>query len=174
MIVTVTGTPGTGKTAVSERLADLLDYQYVAVNEVAADLPGTETDPERHTLAVDTTALVERLQEKVPDDAVLDGHLSHHFPADVTVVLRCSPVELEQRLQAKGWGVDKVAENVEAEVLDLVLQQAVTLRDDVYEVDTTGKTPQEVAEEVKKIVQHPGDTDHAPGNVQWDMEQFYG
>lgn len=175
MIIAVTGTPGTGKTSVATLLADMLGYEYVAVNDVVnAASVETRPDPDRDTLAVDPDNVVAELQRVVADDAVLDGHLSHHFPADITVVLRCHPDELGTRLQNKGWEQDKIAENVEAEVLDVVLRQAVDQRDRVHELDTTGKTPEQVAEAVKKIVTHPETDASEPGTVSWDMEQYYG
>lgn len=174
MIVAITGTPGTGKTRVATALADLLSYEYVDVNAVAVE-EGVETaqDPARDALAVEPDSLVGALADGMSEDAVLDGHLSHHYPADVTVVLRCRPDELRKRLQEKGWNTEKIRENVEAEVLDILLQQAVSMRDTVHEIDTTGKTPESVAESVKKIIDGDDDT-HQPGRVQWDMETYLG
>lgn len=173
MIIAVTGTPGTGKTSVSSKLAELLGYRYVDVNEFAerADVE-TEVDEERGTVAVDVDSLVDALEREVGDDAVLDGHLSHHFPADLTVVLRCEPSELEGRLGEKGWDEDKIDENVEAEVLDLILQEAVEEREKVMEIETTGKDAEEVAEEVRSAVE-TGEIDErlAPGNVEWETPE---
>lgn len=177
MILAITGTPGTGKTAVSRAAADLLGYDYVAVNDIAAgaDVESVH-DPGRDATAVDTDTLVAALQERIEADAVLDGHLAHHYPADITVVLRCAPAELGQRLRAKGWSGEKVEENVEAEVLDVLLQQAVALRDPVYEIDTTGAAPEQVVKAVKKLAAHDPDAEerYAPGHVDWDLDAYYG
>ncbi len=172
MIIAVTGTPGTGKTAVSQELADRLDYAYVDVNQVAERAAvETDRDPERDATAVDVDSLVTALEDEVGDDTVLDGHLSHHFPADLTVVLRCSPDELEHRLAEKQWGAEKIDENVAAEQLDVLLQEAVTRRDRVAEIDTTGTPAAAVAETLADVVaagQVPEELQ--PGHVSWQVD----
>ncbi|MFB6166721.1 MAG: adenylate kinase family protein [Candidatus Nanohaloarchaea archaeon] len=175
MIVAVTGTPGTGKTSVAEELAELLSCEYVDVNSCSerSDVE-VERDEERGAEAVDVDSLVDALEDEVEDDAVLDGHLSHHFPADLTVVLRCEPGELRARLEEKGWSEEKIEENVEAEVLDLILQEAVSERERVAEIDTTGKEPREVAKRVKRLVDMGEVPDeNLPGQVDWTGE-YYG
>lgn len=171
MIIAVTGTPGTGKTSVARELADMLGYAYVDVNAVAnRDTVETAEDQERGATAVDVDSLVDALAAEVGDDAVLDGHLAHHVPADLTVVLRCAPDELEERLVAKGWAVEKIQENVEAEALDLLLQEAVARREHVAEVDTTGKPPEAVAETVREMVADGIPDAYRPGHVDWSRE----
>lgn len=169
MIVAVTGTPGTGKTAVAEALARRTDLALVDINDfVDRDEVETREDPERDATAIDPGTLVEVLRREVPDDAVIDGHLSHHFPADLTVVLRCEPGALRERLAAKGWGEEKVEENVEAEALDLVLQEAVAERDRVAETDTTGREPDAVAEDIRDVMEADGvPAAFRPGRVDW-------
>lgn len=168
MIIAVTGTPGTGKSSVAEALARRLDYTLVDINDVV-DRPEVETapDPDRDATAVDVDTLVGVLQREVPRDAIIDGHLSHRFPADLTVVLRCDPGELHDRLAAKGWDEDKIAENVEAEALDIILQEAVAERDRVAEIDTTGAEPDDVAARIAEIADDEIPPDLQPGHVDW-------
>ncbi|MDY6774191.1 MAG: AAA family ATPase, partial [Candidatus Nanohaloarchaea archaeon] len=162
-------------------------YRYVGVNSYSERSEvDTEEDEERETEAVDVDSLVSTLEEEIDDEVVLDGHLSHHFPADLTVVLRCGPDELEERLEEKGWNEGKIQENVEAEVLDLILQEAarerervaeidtrVMEREEVVEIDTTGKEPEEVAETVSGLVDTGGiPEDFLPGHVYWDPEEY--
>ncbi len=175
MIIAVTGTPGTGKTTVAERLADALDHEYVAVNAVAQEAAvETVPDPARGATAVDTDSLVAHLQDRLGKDAVLDGHLAHHYPADVTVVLRCHPDELRDRLQEKGWDDDKIAENVDAERLDLILQQAVAQRETVYEVDTTDRSAEDVVDTVRTLVVDGDGEQHRPGHISWPLDSRPG
>ncbi|MDY6770916.1 MAG: adenylate kinase family protein [Candidatus Nanohaloarchaea archaeon] len=170
MIVAVTGTPGTGKSSVAAALAEELDHKLVDVNEVAkSGTVETERDERRDADAVDIPSLVEALQQRVPDDAVLDGHLSHHFPADLTVVLRCSPDELEERLAGKGWDEEKIVENVQAESMDVILQEAVAERDEVIEIDTTARKADDVAKELAAIIEDGSYDDHRPGQVDWQV-----
>ncbi|MDY6778801.1 MAG: adenylate kinase family protein [Candidatus Nanohaloarchaea archaeon] len=171
MIVAVTGTPGTGKTSVAEELAELLDYPYVSVTEVAQqDSVSTERDAERDAEAVDMADLVAALDEAVGEDAVLDGHLSHYYEANLAVVLRCQPDTLRERLEAKGWSEEKIEENLDAERLDVVLQEAVRMNEEIVEIDTTEKDAEEVAELVQRLVHHSSEReDHRPGSVAWEL-----
>lgn len=173
MIVAVTGTPGTGKTEVSKELARRLDYSYIDVNKIArSEEVGTEEDQDRGAVAVDTESLVEELKKEVDDKTVLDGHLSHFYPADLVVVLRCSPEELENRLGDRGWEEKKVEENLQAEALDVILQQAVSRNREVVEVDTTGKDVEETAELIEEIIE--GEikrSDYRPGRVSWSIQK---
>ncbi len=168
MIIAVTGTPGTGKSSVAVELARRLDHELVDINAfVDHDDIETMRDPARDTTAIDTDTLVGILQREVPGDAVIDGHLAHHFPADLTVVLRCAPDELASRLEGKGWSDDKIQENVEAEALDLILQEAVTERHRVAEIDTTGKEPGEVAAIIASFADGDVPGEYLPGHVDW-------
>ena len=76
---------------------------------------------------------------------------------------------LRQRLEARGWGPEKVRENVEAEAIDVILQEAVTNLPFVYEVDTTDLTPEATADAILAVLQ--GKTKgHEPGSVDWTSE----
>ncbi len=171
MIISVTGTPGTGKTKVSKDLAERLGYSYVDVNEVArSEEVNAEEDYKRGALSVDIKSLVKKLKAVVDDDSVLDGHLSHYFPADIVVVLRCNPSELGKRLKKRGWARDKIEENLEAEALDAILQQAVAENEDVVELDTSSRTAEETSEIVAEILKNEGEAkNYRPGNTEWNL-----
>lgn len=160
MIVSLTGTPGTGKTSVAEELEG---FQVVEIGEFARERGLGEQGEE---FEVDLDAAVEALRDELEPgkDTVVEGHLSHHFPSDCCVVLRCRPDELRERLEKRGYPGEKVEENVEAEALDIVLQEALELQEKVIEVDTTGREAGEVAAEVSERLES-GDTGY--GEVDW-------
>ncbi|MWG34024.1 AAA family ATPase [Halomarina oriensis] len=159
MRVAVTGTPGTGKTTAVERLDTRAGghAHVVHLNDVIREegLHDGE-DPDRASLYADFEALGEWLDEHAPgDDAVVvESHLAHHFDADRVVVLRCHPETLESRLRERGEPTETARENAEAEALDVILGEAVQRHgaDAVYEIDTTDRSPDEVAEEVRAAV----------------------
>jgi len=152
MRVALTGTPGTGKTSAAAEL----DVPVVALND-AVEREGlwTERDDERGSLVVDTEAAAAWLADEAPaGDHVVESHLAHLFPADRTVVLRCRPDRLRERLAARGADEAEAAENAESEALDVVLSEAVAERgrESVYEVDTTDLTPGEAAAAVEAVL----------------------
>lgn len=168
MLIAVTGTPGTGKTSTCEVLARR-GYTVIDLDEVARrDGFVTGRDAVRQTDEVDVEALRDRLN--VPAKiAFLRSHFAHRMHVNVAIVLRCRPSVLRQRLEGRDWGPEKVHENVEAEAIDVILQEAVANLPFVYEVDTTHSTPAETADTILGILQ--GKTKgHEPGSVDWTSE----
>ncbi|QGA80259.1 adenylate kinase family protein [Candidatus Nanohalobium constans] len=162
MKITLTGTPGTGKTTVSDKLAergyDVVHLtRYFEENDI-----GEEKAGERE---VRIGQMVDSLEsEEFPEDVVIEGHLSHHFPSDACVVLRCRPDMLEERLSSRDYSDRKIEENVEAEKLDIVLSEAVQNQETVIEVDTTGKT---VESTIKEILNSLSREESDYGGVDW-------
>jgi len=149
--VALTGTPGTGKSAVGQRLA--ADRPVVEV----ADLAIRERCGRRagRSVLVDLTALSRRVVKPgtlVPGTVVV-GHLSHLLPIRDAVVLRCRPDVLVRRLRAARRGsAAHRRENYLAEALDVVRLEADRLGRRVWEVDTTGRTVGSVAREVEALI----------------------
>jgi adenylate kinase len=166
VLVALTGTPGTGKSSAGEFLARR-GYHVVDLDVVARELGVTEGSDDGTTL-VDVDALAQKLQVTTKV-AVLRGHYAHRIPVNLIVVLRCHPRELWERLEARGWPREKIRENVEAEAIDVILQEAVERGPPVYEVDTTAKTPDATAGEVLDILQGKI-AGHEPGLRDWSEE----
>ena len=143
----VTGTPGTGKTTVTKRLADRVDVPIIHLNdEIKHHELWTERDVDRDSLITDLAAVTAHLGEW---EGVLESHLAHHFEADRVIVLRCAPAVLESRLTERGDPAEKARENAESEALDVVLSEAVEEHgpESVYEIDTTDRDPRAVVDE---------------------------
>lgn len=168
VLIAVTGTPGTGKSsacAVLERRG----YAVVDLDEVARrEHLIVGHDDVRDSDEVDVDALRENL--RVPAKiAFLRSHYAHEMAVDMAVVLRCSPAVLRKRLEARGWPAEKIQENVEAEAIDVITQEAVERLPLVYEIDTTSSTPSQTADAILGILR--GKTQgHEPGHVDWSQE----
>jgi adenylate kinase len=161
MQIALTGTPGTGKTTV----AGLLPYRVIDINALVKGGMNLGVDPERGCLDADMDALSRRLKEMdAAEIAILEGHFSYYF-AKWAIVLRLAPAKLRERLEARGYSENKINENLEAEALDLILVESVERCSRVDEIDTTGRSPQEVAGLVIKIIE--GDLRLPPGQVDW-------
>ncbi|QLD87645.1 AAA family ATPase [Natronomonas salina] len=164
MRVAVTGTPGTGKTTASKCVD--ADLEVVHLNDLIREEGLAEgEDPERGSLVADLEAVRERMADR--DDVLVESHLAHHLDADRVVVLRCHPRQLRERLLDRGEDSAKAAENAEAEALDVVLSEAVDAHglDAVYEIDTTDRDPEAVADAIEAVV--AGDREPSAGDVDF-------
>lgn len=160
MRVAVTGTPGVGKTTVARRLAGERGVECVDVTERVREGASAGYDEKRDAPVADMDAL----RRSVPDDAVLDGHLSHRLCPDHVVLLRCAPDVLRSRLEGRGWSERKVEENVRAEALDVTAAEAFGVEAPVFEFDTTDGT---VDETVKRVAEAVEDREARTGVVDW-------
>ena len=168
MLIALTGTPGTGKTSVGEVLK-ARGYAVLDLDRMAREYGFIRgRDEARQADEVDVDALRERI--RVPAKlAFLKSHYSHLMDVNVAIVLRCRPSVLRDRLRARQWSEEKILENVEAEAIDVITQEATQRIPFVYEVDTTARLPAETAGEVLAILQ--GKTEgHEPGKVDWSSE----
>lgn len=169
MRVVVTGTPGTGKTTTTD-LVDTSNLEttldVIHLNDLVQD-EGlySEVDEDRDSVVADLDAVRERLADV--DDVIIDSHLAHHLDADRVVVLRCHPDVLEDRLTNRGEPEAKAAENAEAESLDVILSEAVAQHglENVYEIDTTDRTPEDVAREIERVI--AGEREPSAGEVDF-------
>ncbi len=166
-VIAITGTPGAGKTSVAEKLKDL-GYEVYAVNELAEKLDCI-MDYEDDCAIVDVEKLKKRFLSMPGGElVVVEGHLSHHL-ADTAIVLRCNPLTLKERLLSRGWSEDKVMENVEAELIDEILVESLETCREVYEINATEMSVDEVVEVVKSIISGMC-KDYRPGSVDWISE----
>lgn len=169
MIIGITGTPGTGKTSVSALIGGVLDLNEL----VKCEGLHLGIDEERDSLIADMDAVYDRvcgIGDNQDGNLVIEGHLSHHV-CDSAIVLRLVPDELERRLMARGYSGAKIYENALSEAIDVILVEAVDWCDNVYEIDTTGRTVEDVADEVLTIldaidrgIKIDG---YTPGSVDW-------
>lgn len=149
MRVVLTGTPGTGKSTLSEPVASELDLQPIHLNDVVREKDLVQGYDDGDAV-MDIDAV--RSEFSGMEDFLLEGHLAHHVPADIAVVLRCRPDVLYERLRNR-FPEEKSRENAEAEALDIVLMEAMDLQETVFEVDTTDRDPLDVMEVVVDGVQ---------------------
>jgi adenylate kinase len=178
MIIALTGTPGTGKTTISEQLKK--NYNVVYLNALIKERRlYTGVDYQRDCLIADLKQLQEHLCSLLKNRlgvTIIEGHLSHLLEnLDAVIVLRCHPQVLKQRLSARGYTDAKIRENLVAEALDIILCEAVERHERVYEVNTTSNTPQQTLQQVIEIIknlQHNKQIPqkYRPGSIDWIEE----
>lgn len=150
MLIAITGTPGTGKTELAKRLSKKLGFDLIHLNEYAKKHGYiTGRDKERGSDIVNTDAL-SRLRLEGP--IIIEGHLAHYIKSDLIIVLRCSPEELAKRLKRRKWAKAKIKENVEAECLGIIISEALSRNNNVYEIETTKKSISDSLEAAMDVV----------------------
>ncbi|MEM1794727.1 MAG: adenylate kinase family protein [Desulfurococcaceae archaeon] len=171
-VIVVTGTPGVGKTRISQMLAKVLNALHIDLSLFVIEKGlYTEYDEEAESYVIDEERVVEELRKVIEERelVIVDSHYGEIVPEDyvaLAIVLRIDPVELRNRLIKKGWKKAKVRENVEAELLSICTINAIEAYGEnrVFEVDTTGKEVGEVIDEILRIIRGEGIPGH---RIDW-------
>ena len=175
MLISITGTPGTGKTEVGKELAHR-GKNVIFLTEFIKekDLLG-ELDDELCSYDVDTDELNDSLKEYRDSDLTyyVEGHLSHFISSSQIIVIRCQPNVLAQRLEARGYSEEKIKENVQAEILDIILCEADSTGIPIYELDSTLHTSEELVDSIFDI--EDGKKGYEPGKTDWtgDIDKWF-
>lgn len=174
-VIVITGSPGVGKTAVSKALADKLGMSYVSLTDIVKDenlVLGV--DEKRDTLIADLEKLSKRVEKAIRNsskDLIVEGHYASDVVpsslASSVFVLRCDPDDLRIRLEGRGYKEKKVLENVESEVLDVCLVNAIERYSakKADEIDTTHMTVNDVVDEIIQVLN--GQKPMKVGKVDW-------
>ena len=131
--VLITGTPGTGKSSLAERVAAAVDdLTRIDVSQLAKDGDMLESfDATHDTHVIDEDKVLDHMEEHgLGGDAggvVVDYHGCDLFPErwfDLVVVLTCDNGVLYDRLQARGYSDTKIRGNVECEIFQTLIEEA--------------------------------------------------
>ncbi|HXX87998.1 MAG TPA: adenylate kinase family protein [Candidatus Acidoferrum sp.] len=175
-VIIITGTPCVGKTTVARMLAAKLDSLYVNLTDLATSenlILGI--DKKRNSTIVNLRKMKARIRQIIEqnpkDSTVIDGHYAANVVPKNLVshifVLRRNPVELRALMEKSGFSNPKMWENLTAEILDVCLVDALTNygAGNVCEIDTSGKTPRKVMENIMDILE--GRSGCYAGTVDW-------
>lgn len=160
-LIIITGTPGTGKTTLAAKLANILPADHIDV-PLLVEEEGlwADVDVGRGAKVVNLVKVRRRLRalarrrrlrlvvsSHVPDVAYRDD-------VDIVIVLRLHPCELKKRLEALNWPLSKIKENVAAEALAVCLKEALLYYGEevVYEVDVTGMSVEEATSYLIELI----------------------
>jgi adenylate kinase len=162
-VILLTGTPCVGKTTTAKALAAKLNAEYINLTDFAKTYNLTlGEDKERNTIIIDEEAMQQKLSEVIDatDNAniIVDGHYASAVtPTEhvaLVFVLRRNPKELKQFMEKCGYTGSKMWENLQAEIIDVCLGEAVEVHAGrVCELDVTGKSVEEVVAEILDVLE---------------------
>lgn len=138
MIILITGTPGTGKSTLSQYLSAKLSMQEKSVKTVLVnDLIKSEKLYEEYDSHFDTYIIddrkvrrfLDKYLEDVPEDyCIIETHTVTTLPKkviDIAFVLNSRTDILFDRLKSREYSQDKINENMECEIMKVILEEAV-------------------------------------------------
>jgi len=132
--IALTGTPGTGKTSLASRL----EYKIFSINDYYPKISiGKDDDG---NWLVDLKKLNEVINVEKNSSIIYEGHVSHFLEnIGMAIVLRCNPKKLKERLELREYTQEKINENMEAEALNIISEEAIEMcgYEKVFELDTT-------------------------------------
>jgi len=171
----ITGTPGVGKTTISQKLASILDAKQINLTEIIKE-KNLETfiDNDRETLVVNlenVSKIIQETLDTMEGIIIIEGHFVVFVvpknEVDLVLVLRRDPRELRGVLQKRGYKDNKLWENITAEILDVCLVDALSSSESskVCELDVSGKSIDSILKEVVFIINNR--TECKYGVVDW-------
>lgn len=175
--IAITGTPGTGKTTLAEKVTKNLNFELIDLNKFISKRNIYETD-EKGTKIVDPKELQDTFQdilENQDQDLIVDGLLSYLLSSDqidYIVVLRTNPNILRERLNKRDdFSKEKIKENVESEALGTVTSESIERHgvENIFEIDTTERDPKEILNTLKKGLED--EIQLRPGEIDW-LEEY--
>lgn len=165
--ILVTGTPGTGKSLLGQRLAATLTdagHRVLAVNlsELIKDERlYDEYDARLDTYLMDDRKVRQHLQrqlvakEEEYDYCVLETHTVTAIPREIVslvVVLACRTDVLYDRLVARGYSKAKLDENMECEIMRIVLEEAHERFPRLTILEAASNTEEDLQDNVESII----------------------
>jgi len=157
--IIITGTPGTGKSSHAQALVDQLpDLKLMSINDVAKERGCvTGFDEERKSHIVDEDKVYDAIEDELEKGGlIIDWHVCDIFPErliDLVVVLRADNTILYDRLKKRDYSDTKIDENIDAEIMQVILEEARESYAEEIVIELQSNTVEEMDENVDRIVQ---------------------
>src|SRR6266540_1954132 len=151
-LLLVLGTPGVGKSELARELGRKLGLDVIDLGRLVREKKLYKRfDRRTKAYEIDERRVKDYLQSNIGKRGVVIAthSVGSAIPPNMVrlaIVLRLDPVTLYRRLRARRWTRQKAWENVESEIVDVCLVEAVRLlgKKKVVEIDTTNLTPSKV------------------------------
>jgi len=159
MLITITGTPGTGKTHIAKKLKNFkyfdlngfikknkLFYKYdkkdmtydVDVKKIRSlnKRFSKYLDKEKNALLkrhYDKSIDLKTLQDllKHSSGIIIDSHLSHYLKSDLCILVKSDIKNIKKRLEKRLCAEKKIQDNIQSEIFDICLEEAVREKNNI-------------------------------------------
>lgn len=126
----ITGTPGVGKSSFSTELARELGLRHIEVGAFARERNLlADHDPSHDAFYMHEDAVLDELEPLMADGGIiLDHHSCDWYPErwiQMVICLRARTEALYDRLEQRGYSPQKLNENMQAEIMQVVFEEAV-------------------------------------------------
>lgn len=156
--ILIVGTPGTGKSTLASLVAEKANLKHLNVGEITREQNFYESyDEERQCHILDEDKLLDHLEDLTSDGGtIVEYHGCDFFPErwfDVVFVLRTDNTKLFDRLTARGYGENKIRENVECEIFGVLADEATNSYKSEIVHHLQSDTPEQMEENSEQITQ---------------------
>ena len=158
-LIVITGTPCSGKSWLAKGLCVRFGFKRVNIHDFEEECG--EYNSELDCYDLDMGKVENKVAGLVASDSsdsvyVFDSHVSHLISSkivDLCVVVYCRDLKLlKSRLDARGYSEAKVAENLECEIMEVCLDEALENGFEPLMVDGSLEYDEKVLSEVKDRV----------------------
>ncbi|XP_020794028.1 adenylate kinase isoenzyme 6 isoform X2 [Boleophthalmus pectinirostris] len=154
----VWGTPGVGKTTLGKELAQRTGLTYVNIGELAQEGQLYDGfDEEYNCPILDEDKVVDELEDKMAEGGVIvDYHGCDLFPErwfHIVFVLRTDNTKLYTRLESRGYSGKKLQDNVQCEIFQTILEEALEAYQEEIVHQLPSNTPEDLEQNTEQIVQ---------------------
>ena len=132
-VIIVSGSVGTGKTTIAKKIAKEKNYKYVDINNlIIKNKLHQGYNKKLKTRLVDTKILnkflIKLIKNSKEKGLVIDSHFSRYLPSkyvSLCIITKTDLKRLKKRLQKRKYSKAKIDENMESEILDICLVEAL-------------------------------------------------
>jgi len=158
--IVITGTPGVGKSTHAQLLVQeaSVPLKHINIGDLVKEKNLYESyDEDWQSYEVDEDKLLDELEpDASAGGVILDWHTCEIFPqrwVDLVVVLRCDHTRLWERLEARNYPLKKIQENNEAEIMEVVLDEARSSYAKEIVIELQSEGTQDLESNVARIVE---------------------
>ncbi|XP_064087133.1 adenylate kinase isoenzyme 6-like [Macrobrachium nipponense] len=155
--ILITGTPGVGKSTLSQQIAERSGLEWISVSDLARDnLFYDGFDEERQCPILDEDKVLDELEDMIAEGGkIVDYHGCDFFPErffDIVFVLTTNNTILYDRLAARGYQGTKLTENIECEIMNVIRDEAMdSYNDDIVHV-LPSNSPEDMESNIERII----------------------